>query len=288
MNKFSKPLSVLLSTAVGLSFHASSFKSFGIDNIVPKSDKEAREKNILDRNDLENFKGKKLYRTSENTLVNESCIPLSRNGELAEFGETTTVVPEALLASIPLHPVLNFLNSFEKNKFIFQVPAELSGYPIAMIVNDEGKILTFDKNTEKCEFTDNKEKMTTDSVVKIFPRNLYEFKNLSLLDASSPNYDKVNALSEVYREHVEYVHRELNKLVNEIQAFKERIKKDSETDKEAEKLYRERLGSECLPFLCFGMCSIVLTVVLVNVIEGIDKRADVSDMSYVLDDYEND
>ena len=255
MNKFSKTLSVLLSTAVGLSFHASSFKSFGMDNIVPKSNKEAREKNILDRNDLKNFKGKKLYRTSMNTLVNGSCIPLSKNGKLTKIGETTTVVPEALLASIPLHPVLNFLNNFEGNKFIFQLPAELYGYPIAMIVNDEGKILTFDKNTEKCEFTDNKEKMTTESVVTIFPRNLYEFENLSLLDTSSPNYDKVNALSKVYREYVEYLHREFNEWVNEIQALvKKELKELEEINNKDSEIHKNEFGLDvaCLSIILGG------------------------------------
>ena len=115
MSKLNKALSIVLSTAVGLSFHASSFKSFGMDNIVPKSNKEAREKNILDRNDLKNFKGKKLYRTSMNILINDNITPINKHGNEVT-NENFISVPKILFSYVPLHPIINFISEYDDKK----------------------------------------------------------------------------------------------------------------------------------------------------------------------------
>ena len=221
MDKFNKTLSVLLSTAVGLSMHSSNFKSFGAEGEeISLNNPKARE-NVLSKENLSSFEGK-IYRTSENTLVNESFIPLSKNGEIIKHHDLTSTpivtVPDSLFEDIPLHPVVAFLNKYDGPKYVEEPGTNDYGYPESFVFDDLGKILVFDKSTEKCEFltSDEKKKYSYDEekIVWFFPVELYELKNVEVRDYKRPLYDYEKAELERFRQAQE----EAEKILKNMQA----------------------------------------------------------------------
>lgn len=233
MNKFNKTLSVLLSTAVGLSMHSSNFKSFGAGGEeISLNNPKARE-NVLSKENLSSFK-EKIYRTSENTLVNESFIPLSKNGEIIKHHDLTSTpivtVPDSLFEDIPLHPVAAFLNKYDGPKYVEKPGTNDYGYPESFVFDDLGRILVFNKSTGKCEFltSDEKKKYSYDEekIVWFFPVEFYELKNVEVRDYKRPLCDYEKAELERLRQ----VNEEAEKILKNMQARDRERNADSKSE----------------------------------------------------------
>ena len=153
---------------MGLSFHASSFKLFGMGKRSLSANFSEKRKNVLRIEDLYNFNDK-LYRTSTNILINNNITPINKYGneETNEANNENFIsVPKILFSYVPLHPIINFISGYDDKENLFralikQNPTVPNGVVIrySLLINVNGEILVFNKETNECFFSSKPEEI---------------------------------------------------------------------------------------------------------------------------------